>query len=322
MQSVRAMSSRRWFQAPVFALLLMAFFATPALASPRAAHSDAHGHTWYVDISAATSDQRMDIMHFLPGTITIDAGDSIVWTVKSGEIHTVTFLAAGQQYPQFDPSNPMQLFHQGGSVYDGVSYYNSGVMTTLPEASGFGFAAQMYKLTFPITGDFTYHCLVHPGMVGQVIVHPKGAPYPHTQDWYNRQNGIERDTFFAQGQALARQAEHATNNHLVFVGVGTMDVDYMRFIHQTVTIRVGQSVSYSNQSMGPHTVTFGDEEANIFAPYGDPSRYDGSYPLNSGVLFGPAPFTVTFVKPGVYHYFCALHDYLGMVGTVIVTGQA
>ena len=262
----------------------------------------------------------MDIMHFLPGKITIDQGDTIVWTVKSGEIHTVTFLAEGQSYPGFDPNgDPMQLFPQGSSMYDGVSYYNSGIMTTLPEASGFGFATQHYQLTFATTGDYTYYCLVHPGMVGEVVVHPKGTPYPHTQDWYNRQNGIERDTFFAQGQWLANQAEHTTNNHLVYVGVGNMDVDYMRFIHRTVTIKVGQSVSFSNQSMGPHTVTFGTELDNIFAPYGDPTRYDGSYPLNSGLLFGPAPFTVTFVKPGVYPFFCALHDYLGMKGTVIVT---
>lgn len=318
MKATHALPLRRLFAAPLFALLLTALFATPALASPR--HAESHGHTWYVDVSAATPDQRMDIMHFLPGTITIDAGDTIIWTVKSGEIHTVTFLAKGQQYPGFNPNgDPLQLFPQGGSSYDGVSYYNSGILTTLPAASGFGFALQHYKLSFPITGDFTYYCLVHPGMIGEVIVHPTGTPYPHTQDWYNRQNGIERDTFFAQGQALANQAEHTTNNHLVYVGVGTMDVDYMRFIHQTVTIKVGQSVSFTNQSMGPHTVTFGPEEANIFAPYGDPTHYDGSYPLNSGLLFGPAPFTVTFVKRGVYQYHCALHDYLGMLATVIVT---
>jgi plastocyanin len=28
--------------------------------------------------------------------------------------------------------------------------------------------------------------------------------------------------------------------------------------------------------------------------------------------------TVTFTKPGVYRYHCALHDYMGMVGVVIV----
>jgi plastocyanin len=319
MKPFRALCTKRLLHAPLFALLLTALLATPVLASPREGHAESHAHTWYAYVSAATPDQRMDIMHFLPGDLTIDAGDSVVWTVKSGEIHTVTFLAKGQQYPGFNPGDPTQIFPQGGSVYDGVSYYNSGVMTTLPEASGFGFAARTYKLTFPSAGDFTYYCLVHPGMVGQIHVQPAGTPYPHTQAWYNRQNGIERDTFFAQGQQLANQAEHATNNHLVYVGVGNMDVDYMRFIHQTVTIHVNQSVSFSNQSMGPHTVTFGEEQPNITVPYGDPTHYDGSYPLNSGFMLGPAPFTVTFIKPGVYPYFCGLHDYLGMTGTVIVS---
>ena len=41
-------------------------------------------------------------------------------------------------------------------------------------------------------------------------------------------------------------------------------------------------------------------------------------PLNSGIFLPGATFTVTFTKKGTFHYFCALHDYLHMVGTVIV----
>lgn len=318
MKLTLALPRRRLLSTPLFVLLLTALFATPALAAPREGHTESHARTWNAYIGAQTSDYFMDVMDYLPGNLTIDAGDTVVWRVKTGEIHTVTFLAAGQQYPNFNPGDPTQLFHQGGSVYDGVSYYNSGVMTTLPEASGFGFAAQTYSLTFPTPGDYTYYCLVHPGMVGHIHVQPAGTRYPHTQAWYDRQNGKTVDTFFSQGYALAHQAEQMSDNHHVMVGAGNMDVDVMRFFSHSVTIKVGQSVSFSNMSMGPHTVTFGPEE-NIFVPYGNPATYDGSYPLNSGLLLGPAPFTVTFIKPGVYPYFCGLHDYLGMTGTVTVS---
>ena len=35
-------------------------------------------------------------------------------------------------------------------------------------------------------------------------------------------------------------------------------------------------------------------------------------------LLGVTRFRVTFIRPGVYHYVCALHDDLGMVGEIIV----
>jgi len=68
---------------------------------------------------------------------------------------------------------------------------------------------------------------------------------------------------------------------------------------------------------GPHTVTFGPEKPNISAPYGDPRHFRGQQ-LNSGILLPGSSFTVTFTRAGTHHYLCALHDYLGMSGTVTV----
>lgn len=305
----------RIFVAPLLALLVCVAFAPAAFASPAQASQP---RTWHFDVSFETSHHRMDGMVFLPTEVWINQGDTIVWTIKAGEIHTVTFLAAGQPFPNFDPSNPQLLFHQGGSVYDGQSYFNSGIMTTLPDASGFGFAAKTYQLSFGVTGNFTALCLVHPGMAMSVHVRPAGTPYPFSQDEYNAQKALTRAHLIAEGNRLSSQARRVSNNHYVLVGIGDDKVDVMRFFPQVARIHVGETIGFSNHSMGPHTVTFGEEQANIFVPYGDPTHYDGTYPLNSGLLFGPASFSVTFTKPGTYHFFCALHDYLGMVGTVVV----
>jgi plastocyanin len=44
--------------------------------------------------------------------------------------------------------------------------------------------------------------------------------------------------------------------------------------------------------------------------------------VNSGFIGAGLPagttFSATFTKPGTYAYICALHDELGMVGTVVV----
>ena len=95
----------------------------------------------------------------------------------------------------------------------------------------------------------------------------------------------------------------------------------MRFIRPTVEVHIGEQVTFENLGMAaPHTVTFGTDPADPFSPpSGDPTHFSGS-DLNSGIVPPTGHFTVTFTKAGTYHYFCALHDYIGMVGTVIVEG--
>jgi plastocyanin len=304
--------------------ILLALSIAPAQAAPRAATSP---RTWFATVGVESQNHSIQGMVFLPGELWINVGDSVVWTVRSGEIHTVTFLATGQQRPPFDPSNQQLTMHQGGGVYDGHSYFNSGIMTTMPQASGFGLAAKTYQLTFGVTGDFTYICLVHPGMQATIHVRPAGTPYPLTQRQYDRQSHQTRLDLLQQGHRLKAEAEvdaaQHHKQHLVIVGIGNDMVDVMRFFPRVITIHVGDTITFVNKSMGPHTVTFGPEQ-NINVPYGTPNAFDGTSPLNSGLLgpkppFGGTTFSVTFTHAGRFPYICALHDYLGMTGTVVVT---
>ena len=68
-------------------------------------------------------------------------------------------------------------------------------------------------------------------------------------------------------------------------------------------------------------LTVGEEQgrstANFFAPLGDPRHFSGG-DLNSGLMTPHSSYTVTFTKAGEFDYICALHDYMGMVGTVVV----
>jgi len=291
----------------------------PLAFSPTASASTApHHRTWQVAVGEETPNDAIQGMAFLPGTVWINKGDKIVWTARAGEIHTVTFLATGQTLPQpFDPANVLELYPQGGTSYDGFSYFNSGVMTDEPDS---GFPSQRtYSLTFDKTGNFTYWCLVH-GMVmkGMVHVRAAGTHYPLTQGQYNHQSVVKKAAILRHGLHLwAETAEHATN-HKVFAGADDGKAMVMRFINANVTIRKGSSVTFVNNGMGaPHTITFGPELPNIFVPYGDPTHFTGQQ-LNSGILLPGASFKVTFKKTGTFHYICGLHDFLGMVGTVTV----
>ena len=105
----------------------------------------------------------------------------------------------------------------------------------------------------------------------------------------------------------------------------------------------GATVEWTNDDPSmPHTITFGTEPAAPFPPSSNVSPDpDGalhatinstSDSVHSGFIvsapqdqtalpqtpLGSTRFRVTFTNPGVYPYICALHDDLGMKGTIIV----
>ncbi|MFI5084630.1 MAG: plastocyanin/azurin family copper-binding protein [Actinomycetales bacterium] len=277
--------------------------------------------TWSVQVGQESRNQAIQGMAFLPTNIYVDAGDTVAWTVKAAEIHTVTFLAAGQSLEStqpFNPGNPAQLFKQGGDTYDGHSYYNSGVMTNVTN-SGFP-AVTNYHLTFPTAGTYTYYCLVHGAMMkGTVHVAKAGTPYPFTQRQYNQLATVQTLGILWDGLKLWFATAGLADSHHVYTGADDGTAMVMRFIQPTVRVHVGETVTFINNGMAaPHTVTFGAEPANFFVPVGDPSTFAGG-DLNSGLMTPGSTFTVTFTKAGTFSYLCAFHDYMGMLGTVVVT---
>lgn len=82
---------------------------------------------------AATHNVTIQNLAFAPATITVNKGDTVVWTNKDSVAHTVTGTAGG-------PASP-SIAAQG-----------------------------TYSFTFPATGTFAYHCTIHPMMTGTVVV--------------------------------------------------------------------------------------------------------------------------------------------------------
>ena len=304
--------------AAAISLVVMVAWAAPAEASSRAPR------TWTVQVGSESWDQEIQGMAFLPSDITINEGDTINWQANAAEIHTVTFLAAGQTLESlepFDPGSPNEIFMQGGKWYDGQSYYNSGIMSNV-DVPGFA-SVKSYSLRFPREGDFTYYCLVHgTAMKGTVHVQERGSAYPHSQWDYDHSSKAQEAAIIQDGMKLDDALAEKATDHKVYAGDDDGVAMVMRFVQPTVTVHVGETVQFINPGMGaPHTVTFGNEPANIFAPSGDPMHYSGG-DLSSGIIpanAGPhSMFTVKFTAKGTFRYICALHDYMGMVGKVVV----
>jgi plastocyanin len=159
---------------------------------------------WFV--RAGTNERRghVDIQAFLPDSLAVMQGDTVVWYVDHSQPHTVTFAGPGErvdlvsiQLPDgrtvpapapgqppppdilaalADPSVQPRLVLTGGvpnrpgPVHDGESTYNSGLigehlLVTYP-------MEKTWALTFGTPGVYPYVCALHEpqGMKGTITV--------------------------------------------------------------------------------------------------------------------------------------------------------
>ena len=97
----------------------------------------------------------------------------------------------------------------------------------------------------------------------------------------------------------------------------------MRYVPSTLAVHTGDTVTWTQPDpQEVHTVTFGDEPADPFAPPSGGSLHTGAGNYNSGPLSPGQSYGLTFQQPGTYSYICTLHDTLGMTGTIVVSGTA
>jgi plastocyanin len=294
--------------------------------------------TWQAAVGAQSEDKGRQVVAFLPNELWIHAGDSIQWTVKADEIHTITFLTAGQIRPPFGVGCP-------GFSFGAPSFDGSTCVSTPPMVSG-----QTFSVMFPSPGNFKLVCLVHPDMTGIVHVLDTSARLPHGQAFYDRQAADQAYGLLAelnQGQAhrhmVSPNAIVAGAGKTLANGGGHNTISLMRFIQPELLIHAGATVEWTNDDPSmPHTITFGTEPGNPVPPSANVSS-DGDGALHATILstsdsvhsgfivsapqdeigspqtpLGPTRFRVTFTNSGVYPYICALHDDLGMKGTIIV----
>lgn len=310
------------------ALALAAAVLLPGTASA-AKKPKPHAHTWVVTAGAegalSHAARGVQANDYLPRELWIDAGDTVLWKVTTGEPHTITFLG-GAAKPQFDPTNPQVAGPVGGSSYAGAGYHNSGILPL--GALGGPKGGNTYRLRFTKPGDYSYYCLMHGEMVGVVHVLPQGTPLPFTPAQYRNVDARQTASLVDRGKLLERVALQAAEarGHLVVSGTGSGRVADEDFFPATLTIHAGESVTFLNlDPETPHNVMFGTEPKDpgaVLKPYGNPSAYAGG-DLNSG-YFGVKPpwagptFTVRFTKAGTYDYICALHDGNGMKGRIVV----
>jgi plastocyanin len=310
--------------------------------------------TWQLQAGAESPDRGRQTLAFLPNEVWIHAGDSIRWTFPTHERHTITFLKPGQtRPPAFGPIFGIPVGCPGltpdGSSFDGSACVTTGILMMAETTT----TTPTYTVTFPAAGNFKFVCLVHADMTGVVHVVDPSQTLPHDQDFYDREAESEQALLLAHApriddrgipaNALSNDVAVGIGEVVTTTGAGSQTVSLMRFVQQTIVVRVGDTVEWTNLDPSiNHTVTFGTEPLDPRPPsQGVTPTLDGARQatigspndsISSGFL-SPAPqdranlaqsnpgvtrFRVTFTSAGTFNYICAVHDQLGMKGTVIV----
>ena len=81
---------RAMFSVGAVAALLVA--STTVIASVHAQPVSTGPRTWHVLVGGQSADQAIQAEAYYPHVLTIDAGDTVGWTLNTDEIHSVTFV--------------------------------------------------------------------------------------------------------------------------------------------------------------------------------------------------------------------------------------
>jgi plastocyanin len=181
--------------------------ATPAPGGPR---------TWHVLVGGQSDDQAVQAEGYYPHVITIDAGDTVAWTLNTLELHGVSFAGTCADISCAPPDcltiNP-DLSPCGPSSYDGIAALTQSGRMVSPVYNwddSFAHGTTTYSLTFTRPGVNVYFDPSVSGMRGVVIVHPAGTPYPFTQAQYSQQAQEQLQADLAAGAQALGDAPQVT----------------------------------------------------------------------------------------------------------------
>jgi plastocyanin len=200
--------------------------------------------------------------------------------------------------------------------YAGEPFYNSGIFL--------GGQTVVLPLAHDIEpGAYRFICLIHPTMMATLTVVPAGSP---TQTADALASAADRQLTADRTDASTIFASLPVPP-AVFVNAGAVgkEVSLNQFFPTTLSITVGQTVTWRNDSYEPHALVLGrrmsPEDPLVFGrPTPSPgSDYAGGVVVSglfAGRSYAPDSYSLRFTRPGTYTYICPIHP--GRAGVVEV----
>lgn len=230
-------------------------------------------------VLAGHAEGNRDVEAYMPADIGIRSGDTIEWTAKGFEGHTITFgngddvlfgigdyLLPNPQDPSeviFNPKLALRSEQQG--THDGTSaFINSGFIGVPAE--------QKYSLTFTKTGLFTYLCLVHPFTMTGTVAVEEPASQVESPATVSARGAADLKAHLAELDAEARSVNAAAHSapgpgdsttHYVQVGAITDHGQVATYFPGSLDITTGDTVIFQNDDRNFHNVIFKGDRAEL-----------------------------------------------------------
>ncbi|MFB5628091.1 MAG: plastocyanin/azurin family copper-binding protein [Nitrosarchaeum sp.] len=224
---------------------------------------------------------------YLPYSLEINVRDTVVWSNDDTAAHTVTSGTPDEITGDFD--------------------------------SGLFMSAGKFEYIFDKAGTYSYFCLVHPWMIGQINVNdfeevyvnpiaedepvPEPKPEPIVEEPIVEPEAepiVEPEPTIEPTEKRAAPVEVTMAKGSGAPGCETTNECYLPY---QVEIYSGEPVVWINTDSAAHTVTSSSHES-----------HDDMY--DSGMIIPNKKWEHVFTDPGEYDYHCMLHPW--MTGKVIV----
>ncbi|MFQ6026346.1 MAG: SMP-30/gluconolactonase/LRE family protein [Dehalococcoidia bacterium] len=286
-----------------------------------------------------------------PHTVSFLSGEPrIPFAIPDPETGPPQFIFNPQaSFPTRLPGSPVE-------TYNGTGFVGSGIMLNDPPAPGAP-PNNAITLVMGTPGIYEYVCLLHPTMNGTIVVEPATAAEVPSQGEIDNVAQAELAALLAETEALRdadpviRQEPGPNGTTIWNVQIGAASFDQtgevFDFLPKEINIQRGDTVVWSTVSPTIHTVTFApgreaptievvipqpqgppriEVSSEVLFPHRPADTFDGTGYWNSGLIDtdvhrppGGSSFSMTFSEPGSFDYVCAVHQVLGMAGTVNVT---
>src|SRR5581483_11989897 len=296
-----------------------------------------------VTIRAGINDpdhSQIAVLQFMPARATVSVGQAVRWNwADTKEPHTVTFFPPGQSAPA--PGSDPSLFAPAPAKgpYDGTTLVNSGLVPQGPQA------VPPFEMTFAKPGTFNYTCVIHPQMVGSIVV--VAGDGGETAAAVTTRGDQEKGQWLAEGNEAFQKFEatapaptknrDGTTTWTVQMGTSTPHTDILAYAPVPAAVKHGDKVTFLNNSGAPHTASFFNKQPAIQnpedpaaqkpAPGPSPQKLNATDLFNTGTLPPDAPpgagppaaarsFTFSVPTAGSYQYVCIYHAPSGMGGVI------
>lgn len=239
-------------------------------------------HTVVVAEGSGTPGCEVTNECYLPSSLEIRVGDTVVWSNDDTAAHTVT----------------------SGTLTDGID----GVFD-----SGLFMSGNTFEFTFDESGVYPYFCMVHPWMIGEIVasdIEEVSVLEPTVEPELISESVAEPEPIpefeSVSGSTVESQSLPMSMSVSMPAGSSVPGCEETNscYIPYRAKITAGGTVTWSNDDTAAHTVTSGK------LPEGPSGIFD------SGLFMAGTTYSHTFDKSGNYPYYCMVHPWMAGLVTV------